>query len=116
MNVGRVLRRFTMFVMVGSVLGLAPMTDLGAQDVAVRFDPLTARLGAPEGAVATRELVPSGRVSNLVGLDRSTHSQVSAAWGSWKAGLGGATPTQAQIMQQALAIDRRFGSSMVFLP
>lgn len=35
-------------------------------------------------------------------------------WNAWKRGLGGATPTQSQVMQQALTIDRQFGQSMVF--
>jgi RHS repeat-associated protein len=54
------------------------------------------------------------RLANLVGMLKADHNLVSQAWAAWKRGLGGATPSSADIMRQALAIDRQFGHLMVF--
>ncbi|MFC0105763.1 hypothetical protein [Kibdelosporangium aridum] len=54
------------------------------------------------------------RLANLVGMKRPDHSQVSEAWRVWKVGLGGWQRSAADILRQAMAIDRQFASGMVF--
>jgi hypothetical protein len=54
------------------------------------------------------------RLANLVGMRPGDHNLVTQAWNVWKQGLNGATPSQADIMRQALGVDRQFGHLMVF--
>lgn len=54
------------------------------------------------------------RLSNLVGVDSATCTQISNAWAAWKRGLNGRTPTQAEVMEQALRIDKMYSGSWVF--
>jgi hypothetical protein len=54
------------------------------------------------------------RLANLVGINSKAHSQVTDAWNAWKKGLNGRTPTQAEVMEQALRIDELFKGSWVF--
>jgi hypothetical protein len=54
------------------------------------------------------------RVSNLVGINGKIHKQLSEAWAAWKRSLNGRTPTQAEIMEQALKIDELFKNHWVF--
>ena len=54
------------------------------------------------------------RLSNLVGINSRAHSQVTNAWNAWKRSLNGRTPTQAEVLEQALRIDGLFKGSWVF--
>ncbi|MBC8356604.1 MAG: hypothetical protein H8E66_31900 [Planctomycetes bacterium] len=58
--------------------------------------------------------VDPNRLSNLVGIESKPHSQVTNAWNAWKRELNGVTPTQAEVMEQALKIDELFSKSWVF--
>ncbi|MBM3854084.1 MAG: hypothetical protein FJ399_13175 [Verrucomicrobia bacterium] len=57
----------------------------------------------------------ANRLSNLVGVASAEHSQVTELWNAWRRSLNGRTPTQAEVMQQALRIDELFTGSWVFL-
>ena len=54
------------------------------------------------------------RLANLVGVDKATHTLINNAWAAWKRGLNGRTPTQVEVMRQALAIDAQFGHLFKF--
>ncbi len=56
------------------------------------------------------------RISNLIGMTPANHTQVSNAWNTWRQSLNGRTPTQAEVLQQAIRIDEQFGHLMRFLP
>ena len=56
------------------------------------------------------------RVSNLIGMTAANHTDVTNAWNAWKLGLKGRVPTQAEIVEQAIRIDTKFGNLMKFLP
>ncbi|MCC5875110.1 MAG: hypothetical protein JJU11_02720 [Candidatus Sumerlaeia bacterium] len=57
---------------------------------------------------------PPNRISNLVGVRKSTHTQVSREWAQWKAGLGGRQPTPSEIMTEAFRIDGLFHDQWFF--
>ncbi|MEX2172310.1 MAG: hypothetical protein WD851_23520 [Pirellulales bacterium] len=54
------------------------------------------------------------RLANLVGVEPGTHTLINNAWAAWKRGLNGRTPTQAEVMAQALKIDEMFGHLFTF--
>lgn len=54
------------------------------------------------------------RISNLVGINSQSHTQVTQAWNAWIRSLNGRTPTQEEVMKQALRIDEAFSSQWVF--
>jgi len=54
------------------------------------------------------------RLTNLAGIDSATHTKITNAWNAWRRGLNGRMPTQAEIVEQALHIDKTFGGSFVF--
>ena len=56
------------------------------------------------------------RIASLVGVKPGIHDRITAMWNTWRTGLGGRTPSAAEVMQKALEIDRLFGTDMTFLP
>jgi hypothetical protein len=58
----------------------------------------------------------ASRAANLIGMKSADHTLVTNAWNAWHKGLNGRTPTQAEVLQQALRIDEQFGNLMTFLP
>jgi|GEM_PF-1466697 len=56
------------------------------------------------------------RVANLIGVDTAAHKQINNAWTAFRNSLGGRTPRQAEVMRQALDIDKQFGHLFEFLP
>jgi len=56
------------------------------------------------------------RASNLIGLPDVEHWRITAAWNQWRVGLGGRTPTTAEIEGFALGIDEAFADVMTRLP
>ena len=58
--------------------------------------------------------VDPNRLANLVGMKSKPHSGVSKIWATFKKGLSGRAPSQKEIMEVALSIDKQFGHLMVF--
>ena len=56
------------------------------------------------------------RIANLVGMNNANHSLATNAWNAWRRSLGGRTPSPAEVLQQALQIDKAYGKHMIFLP
>ena len=56
------------------------------------------------------------RIANLVGMNNANHSLATNAWNAWRRSLGGRTPSPAEVLEQALQIDKAYGKHMIFLP
>jgi len=54
------------------------------------------------------------QISNLVGVNPNSHSQITKVWNAWRQALDGKIPTQAEIMEQALKVDEAFESQWVY--
>lgn len=54
------------------------------------------------------------RLSNLVGVAQEAHTLINKAWEAFRESLRGRTPSAAEIMKQALEIDRDYGRDFVF--
>jgi hypothetical protein len=52
------------------------------------------------------------RLSNLAGMAKGPHAAITQDWNAWKRGLGGRAPTAAQVLAQALQLDRRYQTRM----
>ena len=46
------------------------------------------------------------RMSNIIGLEKKIHDQVSDAWTAFRKGLNGREPTAAEVYKQVTEIDR----------
>lgn len=56
------------------------------------------------------------RVSNLIAVPSEIHNKfITPAWNKWKTSLNGRTPTQSEIMGQALKIDQEYSNIMKFI-
>jgi hypothetical protein len=51
------------------------------------------------------------RRANLIGVSPGVHHQINAAWATWA--RANPNPTAAQVMRQAISIDRQFSGSFV---
>ena len=56
------------------------------------------------------------RISNLLGMIGTDHDLVTAAWRQWKRSLNGRAPSQTEVIQQALRIDKEYGDLMRCTP
>ena len=56
------------------------------------------------------------RSSNLIAVPSEIHNKfITPAWNRWKTSLNGRTPTQSEIMGQALKIDQEYSNVMKFI-
>ncbi len=55
------------------------------------------------------------RLANLVAVTTEDHKLINQMWAQFDTALNGRTPSQAEVLQQAIRVDERFGSRMRFI-
>jgi hypothetical protein len=55
------------------------------------------------------------RIANLVGVESGVHTQITNSWNAWGRALNGRTPTDAEVIKQAISVDEQFGQSFRFV-